>query len=91
VADEAALKQRRPTLLGMAKTTISNADLVWVFTEKLKSFGDCSPAISIAIVPTKDGWSTIARWRDRHAYPLCAKRIEQIQGELREIYVLALD
>lgn len=26
--------------LGMAKTQISNADLVWVFTEKLKSFRD---------------------------------------------------
>jgi hypothetical protein len=79
VADEAALKQRRPTPLCMAKTNISNADLVWVFTEKLKSFGDCSPAIFIAIVPSKDGWSTIASWRDRHAHPLCAKRIEQVQ------------
>jgi hypothetical protein len=91
VADEAALKQRRPTVLAMPKTNISNADLVWVFTEKLKSFGDCSPAISIAIVPSKDGWITIAGRTDRHAYPLCAKRIEQVQGELREIYVLAKD
>jgi hypothetical protein len=91
VADEAALKQRRPTPLCMAKTNISNADLVWVFTEKLKSFGDCSPAISIAIVPSKDGWSTIASRRDRHAHPLCAKRIEQVQVELRELYVLAKD
>ena len=89
VADEAALKQRRPTLLGMPKTNISTADLVWVFMEKLKPFGDCSPGISIAIVPSKDGWSTIASRRGNHAHPLCAKRIEQVQGELREIYVLA--
>jgi hypothetical protein len=91
VADEAVLKQRHPTLLGMAKTNISTADLVWVFMEKLKSFGDCSPGISIAIVPSKDGWSTIASRRGNHAHPLCAKRIEQVQGELREIYVLAKD
>jgi hypothetical protein len=75
----------------MAKINISNADLVWVFMEKLKSFGDCSPAISIAIVPSKDGWSTIASRRDRHAHPFCAQRIEQVQGQLRELYVLAKD
>jgi len=75
----------------MARTEISNSDLVWVFTEKLKSFGDCAPAISIAIVPNKDGWTAISSRRDHHAHPLCAKRIEQVQGELREIYVLAED
>ena len=37
----------------MAKIAISNADLVWIFTEKLKSFRDDAPAISIAIVPIK--------------------------------------
>jgi hypothetical protein len=40
----------------MVKIAISNVDLVWVFTEKLKSFRDDAPAISIAIVPDKDGW-----------------------------------
>ena len=75
----------------MARTEISNSDLVWVFTEKLKSFGDCAPAISIAIVPNKDGWTAIASRRDRNTHPRCAKRIEQVQRELREIYVLAND
>jgi len=75
----------------MAKTKISNADLVWVFTEKLKPFRDCAPAISIAIVPNKDGWTAIASWKDRTSHPRCAKRIEQVQRELREIYVLAKD
>ena len=75
----------------MAKITISNADLVWIFTEKLKSFGDCAPAISIAIVPGNDGWSAIESWRHPKIHPLCAKRIEQVQLELREIYVLAKD
>ena len=75
----------------MARTEISNSDLVWVFTEKLKSFGDCAPAISIAIVPNKDGWTAIASRRDRNSHPRCAKRVEQVQRELREIYVLAKD
>ena len=51
----------------MAKITISNADLVWIFTEKLKSFGDGAPAISIAIVPNKGGWTAIASRNDRNA------------------------
>jgi hypothetical protein len=75
----------------MAKTRISSTDLVWVFMEKLRSFSDCAPNVSIAIVPNKDGWSAIASRGDRIAHPLCAKRIEQVQRELREIYVLAKD
>jgi len=50
----------------MAKITISNADLVWIFTEKLKSFRDVAPAISIAIVPNKGGWTAIASRNDRN-------------------------
>jgi hypothetical protein len=75
----------------MAKTEISNADLVWVFTEKLKSFGDCAPTVTIAIVPNKDGWTAIASRKDHNTHPRCAKRIEEVQMELREIYVLAKD
>jgi hypothetical protein len=74
----------------MVKTTISNADLLWVFTEKLKSFRDGAPAISIAIVPNRDGWSAIASRNDRNRHP-CSKQIEQVQLELRELYVLAKD
>ena len=75
----------------MAKTKISNSDLVWVFTEKLRSFNECAASISIAIVPSNDGWSAIESWRHRKTHPRCAKRIEQVQRELRENYVLARD
>jgi hypothetical protein len=75
----------------MAKTQISNADLIWVFTEKLKPFRDCAPTISIAIVPSEDGWTAIASRNDRSHHPRCAQRMEQVQRELREIYVLAKD
>jgi hypothetical protein len=77
--------------LSMAKTKIPNGDLVWVFTEKLKSFRDGAPAISIAIVPNKGGWTAIASRRDRSHRLRCAKRIGQVQRELREPDVLAKD
>ena len=75
----------------MAKITISNPDLVWIFTEKLKSFRDCAPTVTIAIVPNKDGWTAIASRKDHNAHPDCAERVDQVQRELREIYVLAKD
>jgi hypothetical protein len=52
----------------MAKTEISNADLVWVFTEKLKPFRDCAPTISIAVVPTEGGWTAIASRKDHNTH-----------------------
>ena len=73
----------------MAKIAISNADLVWIFTEKLKSFRDGDPAI--AIVPIKTAGPLLASRNDRNHHPRCAKRIEEVQRELREIYVLAKD
>jgi hypothetical protein len=66
--------------LGMAKTEISSADLVWVFTEKLKPFRDCAPAISIAIVPNKDGWTAIASRNDRK-YPPALRRAYRAGSE----------
>ena len=57
----------------------------------LKSFGDCAPAIPVAIVPNKGGWTAIASRNDRNHHPRCAKRIEEVQSELRELYVLAKD
>jgi hypothetical protein len=90
LADNRKLRSKLPNLrLGMAKNRISNGDLAWIFTEKLKSFRDCAPAVSIAIVPTKDGWTAIASRNDSNHYPCCAKRIEEVQRELSEIYVLA--
>jgi hypothetical protein len=71
----------------MAKTRISSTDLVWVFTEKLRSFGGCAN-VSIAIIPAEDGWMAIGSQKDLAAHPRCAKHVEQIQKQLREIYVL---
>ena len=75
----------------MAKIKISTTDLVWIFMEKMKSFDECFPGIDIAIVPSRNGWTAISSARGRAGYPRCARRIEQIQKELREVYVLAKD
>ena len=71
----------------MAKIKISSTDLVWAFTEKLKSFENCAN-VAIAVVPTDNGWMAIASQKDLAAHPRCAKHVEQIQKQLREIYVL---
>jgi hypothetical protein len=74
----------------MAKIKISTTDLVWIFMEKMRSFDECLPGTDIAIVPSKNGWTAVTGVRGRRA-PRCARRIEQIQKELRKIYVLAED
>jgi hypothetical protein len=75
----------------VAKTKISSTDLIWIFREKLSSFADCSPSIAIAIVPSDAGWRVVTTPRDRNGRPHCVTRIEQIQKQLREVYVLAKD
>ena len=75
----------------MKKVKISCVDLALVFKERLAKFGDCAPTVSIAIVPTRDGWVAVTNAWSRFKRPLCAKRIEQIQKQLREVYVLSKD
>ena len=75
----------------LAKAKISSTDLIWIFREKLSSFDDCSPEIPIAIVPTDRGWRAVTAPRDRTGRPHCVRRIEQIQKQLREVYILAKD
>jgi hypothetical protein len=77
--------------MGMAKTKVSAIELVWIFQEELKSADECSSGTYIAIVPSENGWTAVMGARRRGEYPLCAKRVEQIQKQLREIYVLAKD
>ena len=46
---------------------------------------------TFAIVPSREGWTAVTTHRDRTDNPNCVKRIEQLQKQLREIYVLAKD
>jgi hypothetical protein len=63
---------------------ISSTDLLWIFREKLSSFDDRFKAAPIAIIPSEDGWEVVMSHRYRNAEPQLAKRIAQIQAELRE-------
>jgi hypothetical protein len=75
----------------MAKSRISATDLIWIFRERMQSFDDCGSGISLAIVPSKEGWSVVMNARGRNDNPRCAKRIQQLQSQLRQSYVLARD
>lgn len=75
----------------MKKITISSTDLAYIFEEKLKTFRDCSPRTTIAIVPSKNGWNAVTNAWSQFKNPLCQNRIALVQKQLREIYVLAKD
>ncbi len=75
----------------LAKIKISTTDLIWIFREKLSSFDDCPPSIPIAIVPSGESWTVVTAQRVRKGNPNCVRRIEQLQKQLREVYVLAKD
>ena len=78
--------------MAMPKTKITTADLTWVFYEKLRTFGDCSAGIPIAIVPDpKFGWSAVTNPKDIARHRRCAKRVQAVQKHLRDIYILARD
>ena len=74
----------------MAKNKISSTDLLWIFREKLSSFDERFKVAPIAIVPSEDDWEVVTH-RYRNAEPELAKRIAQIQTELRAVYRLAPD
>ncbi len=72
----------------MAKVRIASSDLAWVFTQKLKEFDECNPHVAVAIIPSKGGWIAVTDKKQADKFPHCAKRVEQIQRELRKTYVL---
>jgi hypothetical protein len=41
------------------KIIISSADLAWIFADKLIQSGDCSSAVTIAIVPAESSWIAV--------------------------------
>ena len=75
--------------LVMPKIRISSTELVWVFHQRLEAFYDCSRQVPIAIVPARDeGWTAVMSAQTRTQNPHWARRVETIQKQLREIYVL---
>jgi hypothetical protein len=76
----------------VAKAKVSNSDLAWIFAERLREFEECPPRMAVAIVPdAKAGWSAIVSKQWGSGNPLCQKRIETVQKQLRGVYRLADD
>ena len=75
----------------MAKTKVSATELVWIFQQRLSSFDECSSGTYVAIVPTENGWTAVTGTQRGRQHPQCAKRIHNVQKQLREIYVLTKD
>ena len=75
----------------MKKETVSNAQLAYILSERLKEIGDCPPTLSIAIVPSDDSWEVVTNRWALTKNPTCAKRVQQVQTELRRKYTLAKD
>jgi hypothetical protein len=78
----------------MAKTRISSTDLTALIAERLKQFSECPDGFQIAIVPggaNESGWSVVMNSGKRLRHPLCVRRVETIEKQLRRIYVLAKD
>jgi hypothetical protein len=63
-------------------------NLFGFFTRRLEAFYDCPPEVPIAIVPDDGSWMAVMSAKVRTRYPHWARRVEGIQKQLREIYVL---
>ena len=73
----------------MAKIKISSTELVWIFHQRLEGSTIARRKVPIAIVPDPDeGWMAVMSAQSRTHNPLCARRVEAIQKQLRKIYVL---
>ena len=70
----------------MKKTRISNGDLTFIFTEKLRAFDECGQA-GIANIPDGNAWRAVLTHGKDQTAILCRRRLELIQKQLREIYV----
>jgi hypothetical protein len=69
---------------------VSNGVLTTIVWRKMRTCPECPQAIPIAIMPVgRSDWKALTSPRVVRAYPLCAKRVEEVEGELRKIYGLA--
>ena len=73
----------------MKKIRISNGDLNFIFSEKLRAFDECGQ-VSIAIVPDGATWRAVLMNRTNSKI-LCRRRMELVEKQLREMYILNED
>jgi hypothetical protein len=85
---ELTLQRNAP---GGKKTTVSNGDLTAIFYRKMRTYSECPyTGTPISIVPagSSSGWKVVTAPYVVRRYPRCAKRVQQVEKELREIYCL---
>lgn len=73
----------------MTRISISNAALEGIFHERMKAFVECPPEMKIAVASVESkrwGWMAITKPSDRIAHPDCAKRVAEIEAELRVMF-----
>jgi hypothetical protein len=76
----------------VAKVHVSNGVLTTIFWRKMQTYPECPTGIPIAIIPVgRWGWRALTAPRVVKSNPLCAKRVEEAEKELQQIYVLAKD
>ena len=74
----------------MPKKRISNVDLNWLITERLRHRLKRAKPIPIAVVPDKKlGWRVVVGGEQNNA--LAVRKLQLIESELRLIYSLAAD
>jgi ribosomal protein L34E len=76
------------------KILIPNGALTTIFWRKLRAHAECPyTGAPIAIIPTgrRSGWKALTAPYVVRRYPLCAKRVAEVQAELQKIYTLARD
>ena len=77
----------------MSRKRVSISDLIWMFHEKLREYGD-NPflGISLAIVRSGNGdWEVVAQRKLPRRKPDMATRLTAIEKELQKQYSLAAD
>jgi hypothetical protein len=85
---ELTLESRAPS---GKKTTVSNGTLTAIFFRKMRAYSECSySGTPIAIVPVgrRTEWKVLTAPYVVRRYPLCAKRVEEVEKELQKIYGL---
>ena len=73
------------------KTTVSNGTLTAIFFRKMRACSECpNTGTPVAIVPSgcRSGWKALTAPHLVRRYPLCAKRVEEIEKELQGVYAL---